>query len=109
MTQNTSAPHPANDLIGTHAERMAREAEERQEKRLLVLAEQCSSVNSPDVRIRAWERAHALCLPSDPWHPVLRAVAMSTGLTIAQVQAEQGVRRARRTASGQKTAPVTSA
>jgi hypothetical protein len=94
MNQKTSAPRRTTDIIRTHAERMAHEAEERLQKRQLILAEQCSSENPPDVRIRAWERAHALCLPSDPRHPVLRAIATCTGLTVAQVQEEQLARRA---------------
>ena len=98
MNQKTPAPNRAIELVRTHAERMAHEAEERLQKRQLLLDEQCASVNSPEVRIRAWEKAHALCLPSDPGHPVLRSVAMSTRLTVAQVQEEQSVRRARRAA-----------
>ena len=98
MSEKTSAPHRAPELVRTHAERMAHEAEERLQKRQLLLDEQCATANSPDVRIRAWERAHALCLPSDPGHPVLRSVATSTRLTVAQVQEEQSVRRARRAA-----------
>ena len=105
MSQKTSAPGRATELVRTHAERLAHEAEERLQKRQLLLHEQCSSENSPDVRIRAWERAHALCLPSDPGHPVLHSVAISTGLTVAQVQEEQCVRRARRAASGQIRGP----
>lgn len=109
MNQKTSAPHPAVELIRTYAERMADEAEERLQKRQVVLAEQCSLENSPDVRIRAWESAHALRLPSDPEHPVLHSIATCTGLTIAQVQEEQGLRRARRTASGQNRGPGSNA
>lgn len=109
MNQKTSTPHPVTELIRTHAERMAHEAEERLQQRQLILAEQCSTENSPDVRIRAWEKAHALRLPSDPGHPVLREVATRTGLTIAQVQQEQDVRLARRTASAGKNEPGSSA
>ena len=105
MSQKTSAPRPNAEFIRTHAERMAHEAQERLQKRQLVLAEQCASGNSPGVRIRAWETAHALCLPSDPGHPVLRAIATCTGLTIAQVREEQSARRARRTANGQNRGP----
>ena len=105
MSPDTSASRRATELVRTYAERIAHEAEERLQKHQLVLAEQCSKENSPDVRIRAWERAHALCLPSDPGHPVLRSIAICTGLTIAQVREEQGVRRARRSASGQIRAP----
>jgi hypothetical protein len=102
MNQKTPPPRPTIDVIRTHAERMAYEAEERLQKRQLVLAEQCSRENPPNVRIRAWEMAHALCLPSDPRHPVLRSIATCTGLTIAQVQEEQVARRARRAANEQK-------
>ena len=98
MRQETSAPHRPSELVRTHAERMAHEAEERLQRRQLLLDEQCATYNSPDARIRAWERAHGLCLPSDSGHPVLRSVATCTGLTIAQVQEEQYARRARRTA-----------
>lgn len=105
MSQNTSTSHRAPELVRTHAERLAQEAEERLHERQLVLAEQCASENSPDVRIRAWEKAHALCLPSDPRHPALHAIAICTGLTIAQVQEEQCVRRARHSASAQNRVP----
>jgi hypothetical protein len=106
MNQIPSTPHPSNDLIRTHAERVAHEAEARLQERQRVLAEQHSSINPPDVRIRAWEKAHALRLPSDPGHPVLRAVATSTALTIAQVQEEQRARRALRTAASESSAPA---
>ena len=105
MNLKTPTPHPASELIRTHAERVAHEAEERLQQRQLVLAEQCSPENSPDVRIRAWEKAHALRLPSDPGHPVLREVAVRTGLTIAQVRQEQSARLARRTASTTSAGP----
>ena len=98
-SQKTPAPsHRTPELVRTHAERMAHEAEERLQRRQLLLDEQCAIQNSPDMRIRAWERAHALSLPSDPGHPVLRSIAMSTRLTIAEVQEEQQARRARRIA-----------
>jgi len=99
MNQKPSTPHPSFELVRTHAERMASEAEERLQKRQSLLAEQSSSENAPDARIRAWERAHALRLPSDPEHPVLGDVATCTGLTIVQVQDEQRARQARRGAS----------
>jgi hypothetical protein len=107
MNQKPPAPpHPTTELVRTHAERMAHEAELRLQERLQVLAEQNSMVNPPDVRIRAWEKAHALRLPSDPGHPVLNAIALSTGLTIAQVQEEQRARVALRAAAGTSSTPV---
>lgn len=109
ISEKVPAAHSPPGLVWTLAERLAQEAEERMHKRQLMLAEQCSIDNAPDVRIRAWERAHALRLPSDPGHPVLRSVAVSTGLTIAQVLEEQSIRQARRVASAKGQGPDSSA
>jgi len=56
------------DFAKTAAERLAQEEHERTEKRRHELAEQCSDLNPPDVRIRTWEKLHELRLPSDPAH-----------------------------------------
>jgi hypothetical protein len=82
------------DLVKTPAERLAHEDYERAEKRRLELAEQRSDLNPPDVRIRTWERIHALRLPSDPAHPILDVIAISTRLTIEEVREEQRTRAA---------------
>jgi hypothetical protein len=82
------------DLIKGAAERLAHEEYERAEKRRQELAEMRSALNSPDVRIRTWERVHQLRLPSDPEHPVLDVIAVSTRLTLAEVQEEQRTRAA---------------
>jgi hypothetical protein len=60
------------------AERLAREEHERSEKRRQDLAEQRSNLNSPEVRIRTWERVHQLRMPSDPAHPILDVIAVGT-------------------------------
>jgi hypothetical protein len=101
----TSAPHPGLELVRTYAERLALEERERAQRRRLDLAEQRSDLNPPDVRIRAWEKLHALRLPQDPLHPVLDVIAISTGLTLSQVRAEQSARVAQRAA--QRRAPGT--
>ncbi len=85
----------ARDLTKTGAERLALEQQERAEKRRLDLAEQRSDLNSPEVRIRAWERIHGLRLPSDPDHPVVDVIAVSTRLTLDEVHKEQQLRAAR--------------
>ena len=85
----------ASDLVKTPAERLAREEYERTEKRRQELAEQRSDLNPPDVRIRTWERIHALRLPSDPAHPILEVIAISTRLTVEEVREEQRTRAAR--------------
>ena len=87
MTQ----PH-RDDLIKTPAERLAHREYERAEERRLALAEQCSDLNPPELRIRTWERIHGLRLPSDPSHPILDVIAMGTQLTLAQVREEQRAR-----------------
>jgi hypothetical protein len=87
-------PRHPGDLVSTLGERLAHEESERVEKRRRELAEQRSDLNSPAVRIRAWETLHQLRLPSDPAHPVLDVVAVSTRLTLAEVQEEQRTRAA---------------
>ena len=87
-------PH-TGDLIRPPAERLAHEESERAETRRQELAELRSDLNSPEVRIRAWEKIHQLRLPSDPAHPILDVIAVSTRLTLAEVQEEQRTRAAR--------------
>jgi hypothetical protein len=77
------------------AERLAREENERSEKRRHDLAEQRSALNPPEVRIRTWERIHQLRMPTDPAHPILDVIAVSTRLTLEEVQEEQRTRAAR--------------
>lgn len=86
-----------SDLVRSAAERLAYEEHERTEKRRLDLAEQRSDLNSPEVRIRTWERIHALRLPSDPAHPILDVIAIGTRLTLEEVREEQRTRAARAT------------
>lgn len=88
-----------SDLVKTPAERVAHEEFERAEKRRQELAEQRSDLNPPDVRIRTWERIHALRLPSDPAHPILDVIAISTRLTLEEVREEQRSRAVRSAAT----------
>src|SRR5579862_5013728 len=84
----------------SHAEQLAEEALEREKKRHLQLAEQRSDLNPPEHRIRIWEEAHGLRMPVDPEHPVLDVIAVSTRLTLAQVQEEQRLRAERNAGRG---------
>jgi len=102
FTHDTQARHAAGDLIKTHAERLAVEQLERAEQRRLALLEQRSESNTPQMRIRTWEKLHGLRLPSDPHHNVLPAIAQSTGLSLNEVLEEQRVRGA---TSATHTAP----
>jgi len=91
---------PAPHVVQTPAERFAQEERERAERRLRQLAEQRSDANPPEARIRTWERLHGLRLPSDPAHPILDLIAVSTRLTLAQVRDEQCARAARNAGKG---------
>jgi hypothetical protein len=93
-TRHMTMPR-TSDLVKTPAERLAHEEFERAEKRRQELAEQRSDLNPPEVRIRTWERVHALRLPSDPAHPILDVIAMGTRLTLEEVRQEQRSRAAR--------------
>jgi len=97
MTDRPSASRPVVDIVRTHAERLAQDAEERLQQRQRELAEQNSIANPPDVRIRAWEKVHALRMPGDAAHPVLDVIAHGTGLTLEQIREEQRARLALRT------------
>ena len=81
--------------LANPAERLALEELERAEKRRQELAEQRSALNPPEVRIRTWERVHQLRMPSDPAHPILEVIAVSTRLTLEEVREEQRARAAR--------------
>jgi hypothetical protein len=85
----------AQEIMSDHRARVHREADERALKRQLQLNEQRSSTNPPAERIRAWEKAHGLRLPSTPTHPVLEVIARDTGLSLEEVRNEQQIRRAR--------------
>jgi len=96
MSDTVTTSH-RTELVRTQAERQAQEDQQRADERRHALAEQRSSINSPDVRIRVWEKLHALRMPGDPAHPIIAVIAIATGLTIAQVQEEQQARVAQRT------------
>jgi hypothetical protein len=89
-----------DDLLSDYRERRALEESERAEQRRADSAEQYSTLNSVDLRIRAWERVHQLRMPSDPLHPALAAIATATQLTLEDVQNEQRLRFARRASAG---------
>jgi hypothetical protein len=89
LKSEAPAGRDARELPGDYRERLVREERERAEKRRLELADQRSSLNPPEMRIRTWEKLHALRLPTDPNHPILDVIAIATRLTLAEVQEEQ--------------------
>jgi hypothetical protein len=80
--------HPG-ELASDYRVRLAQERAEADERRRVELLELSSTANSPNARIRAWERAHGLTLPRGESHPVLNSVAAATRLTLDQVREEQ--------------------
>jgi len=99
FTHDPESHRKVNAVVSTYAERIALEALERAHQKRADQAEQISDLNSPEVRIRAWEKLHGLRLPADPTHPVLEIVATSTKLSLEQVLEEQRARAARNKAA----------
>ena len=88
------------EFLSDYRTRRALEESERAEQKRADSAEQCSDLNSPDLRIRAWEKVHQLRMPSDPLHPALAAIATATQLTLEDIRNEQALRSARSAVAG---------
>ena len=69
--------------------RIVRERIEEVERVQRERVEQSCELNTPAIRIRAWERLHRLTLPRGSAHAVLDVVANATRLTLEQVREEQ--------------------
>jgi hypothetical protein len=82
-----STPH--GELNADYRARVMREQAENVARRQEELLEQTSELNTPEARVRIWERLHSLALPRNPSHPLLRVVATQTGLSLEQVKEEQ--------------------
>jgi hypothetical protein len=91
---------PADEFLSNYRERRAMEEVERIAQKRVDSAEQFSTLNGADVRIRAWEKVHQLRMPSAPSHPALAAIATATQLTLEDIQNEQRLRSARSAAAG---------
>jgi hypothetical protein len=63
-------------------EQMQFEAAARRDRALI---DQRSPENSPEVRVRIWERLHQVRMPKDPAHPIMARIAEVTGLQLAEV------------------------
>jgi hypothetical protein len=68
------------------AERRRLEAEQRRSQAMI---DQRSIVNTPEMRVRIWERLHQLRLPKDPGHAILVQIAQQTDLQIVEIQEVQ--------------------
>jgi hypothetical protein len=65
------------------------EEKEREAERRKQLASQSSPSLTPDQRIRLWERLHGLRLPQSSHHKLVEVIASHTGLSSAEIEAEQ--------------------
>lgn len=81
-----SMPQTMSNPVRSLVEIATEERREREKRRSQELAELRSNDNSPEIRIRVWEKVHALRLPADPAHPILTVIALSTRLSMAEVQ-----------------------
>lgn len=75
-----------------HRARLEQNQFEAAARRERALVDQRSPENSPEVRVRIWERLHQVRLPKDPAHPIIARVAELTGLELAEVLEVQRLR-----------------
>src|SRR5262249_53075432 len=94
MENRNAARRSVGETMQEHRDRIALEERERAQRREEQLADQRSDINSPEMRIRAWEKMHALRLPTTADHPVLDVIARATRLTLEQLREEQRARAA---------------
>ena len=89
-----SSPSRFGESQADYRQRVALLQAEALERRQHELGEQCSPLNTPADRIRVWERLHQLPLPRSPDHRLITVIAANTGLSLAEVRAEQRARAA---------------
>lgn len=85
LPQAANPGDPTTDYLARIVREQAEAAERAQQERI----EQSSELNTPAMRIRAWERLHRLTLPRGSAHSVLNVIAEATHLTLEQVREEQ--------------------
>jgi uncharacterized protein YmfQ (DUF2313 family) len=78
-----------HDPILDHRARIERARLDAEERRAQALIDQRSPNNSPEMRVRTWEKLHQLRLPRDPAHAILGIVAQQTGMPLTEVLAVQ--------------------
>jgi hypothetical protein len=78
--------------ISDYRARFERLQAESAERNARAMIDQRAPENSPEVRVRIWERLHQLRLPKSPAHAILAQVAKQTALDISQVLEVQRVR-----------------
>jgi len=64
-------------------------AQERAAVRTSRIEAQSSPLLTPQERVQRWEELHAVRLPADPNHKLVRVIAVATALAVEQVREEQ--------------------
>lgn len=82
------------EAILDHRARTEQALFEAAQRRDRALVDQRSPENSPEARVRIWERLHQVRLPRDPEHAILPRVAEQTALSLLDVQEVQRSRAA---------------
>jgi len=96
----------AGETVEDFRARAAHQQAVAAERREHELAEQASAANSPEARIKIWERLHEITLPRNPSHRLVGIIAANTGLTVEQVLDEQQHRVAPLPAAAIDVTPV---
>jgi hypothetical protein len=82
-------PRVDDGIMREYRQRLADEQFERAELKRKDVADQRSELNDAKARIQAWEKVHALRLPTSPTHPILRLIAATTELALKDILDEQ--------------------
>jgi hypothetical protein len=69
-----------------HRARLERQQFEANERRERALIDQRSAENTPEQRVRIWERLHQVRMPKSPDHNILQVIAQQTGLKLSEVR-----------------------
>jgi hypothetical protein len=82
----------SHDPLLDHRARIERMQTETAERRERALIDQRSPENTPEVRVRIWEKLHQVRLPKSDTHAILAVVAKQTGMPLAAILEVQRLR-----------------
>lgn len=80
------------ELMLDHRARAERARLDAEQQRQRSLTDQRDDANTPEVRVRIWEKLHQVRLPKSPTHAILSKVALDTGLDLPAVLEVQSAR-----------------
>lgn len=80
------------EIMLDHRARAERARLDAEQQRQRSITDQRDAANTPEVRIRIWEKLHQVRLPKSPKHAILEKVASDTGLGLSAVLDVQSAR-----------------